>query len=157
MCQFLALHSFAHNKCMCSQLVRYAAANLCLLFFPLSTFSVSTPTKVALPSPLNPGYVSALAVADRFLQAWQAGDAENGIAMLTEHAKKGMNPDDLDKFFSASDSSAYEVDRGKRMRRGHYEFPVVLVNRSANKLHRKFSSIVIVNTSNNEWAVDKLP
>lgn len=138
-------------------LVRYAAASLCLLFFPLPSFSVPTPAKVAPPSSLNAEYVSALAVADRFLQAWQAGDAENGIAMLTEHAKKGINPDDLDKFFSASDPSAYEVDRGKRIRRGHYEFPVVLVSRTANKLRRKFSSIVIVNTSNNDWAVDKLP
>jgi hypothetical protein len=115
------------------------------------------PAKVASSSSLDTEYASALAVADRFLQAWQAGDAENGISMLTEHAKKGMSPDDLDKFFSTSNPSAYEVDRGKRMRHGRYEFPIVLVNRTANKLHRKFSSIVIVNTSNSDWAVDKLP
>lgn len=142
---------------MFCRLLRYFAAGFSLLFFSTPAFPVPTPAKVTRESFLDAEYASALAVADHFLQAWQTGDAENGIAMLTEHAKKGMNPDDLDKFFSASNPSAYEIDRGKAIRRGRYEFPIVLVNRTANRLRRKFSTIVIVNTSNNDWAVDKLP
>lgn len=148
---------FAHNDCMFLWLVRRVATSLCLLTLSLPTFSLATTAKVDRAATLDAEYASALAVADRFLQAWQGGDAENGIAMLTEHAKKSLNPGDLDKFFSASNRTAYEIDHGKRMRRGRYEFPVVIVNQAANKLHRKFSSIVIVDTSNNDWAVDKLP
>ncbi|MGC1372883.1 MAG: hypothetical protein WA824_12170 [Candidatus Sulfotelmatobacter sp.] len=125
--------------------------------FVLLTFSLPSTAKVPRAASLDSGYLSALAAADRFLQAWQSGDGENGIALLTERAKKGINPDGLDKFFSASEPSGYEINRGKRVRRGRYEFPVVLVSRGSNKLHREFSSIVIVNTSNNDWAVDKLP
>ncbi|MGB7129826.1 MAG: hypothetical protein WBD59_03395 [Candidatus Sulfotelmatobacter sp.] len=137
---------------MFSRQVRSLGASLILL-----TFSFPSTAKVSHAASLDSDYVSALAAADRFLHAWQSGDGENGIALLTERAKKGMNPDGLDKFFSASGPSGYEINRGKRVRRGRYEFPVVLVSRVSNKLHREFSSIVIVNTSNNEWAVDKLP
>ncbi len=128
-------------------------ATVCFLLI----FSFLSAAKVSSVSSLDANYVSALAAADRFLQAWQSGDAETGISLLTEGAKKGMKPGDLDKFLSAADPSAYEIDRGKRVKRGRYEFPVVMVSRTPNKLHRKFSSIVIVNTSNNDWAVDKLP
>ena len=133
-------------------MIRPLAASFFLLIFPLLSSGRVPPG----PS-LGLDYVSALAAADHFLQAWQSGDAGSGIALLTEHAKKGLNADDLDKFFSASEPSAYEIDRGKRVKRGRYEFPVVIVSRISNKLHRKFSSIVILNTSNNDWAVDKLP
>lgn len=132
--------------------VRLLTAAFLLLFLP----QVSR-AKVPNPSNVDSDYVFALATADHFLQAWQSGDAENGIPLLTEHAKQKENPDDLDKFFSAPQPSAFEIDRGKRLTRGRYQFPVVMVSRISNKLHRKFSSIVILNTSGKDWAVDKLP
>jgi hypothetical protein len=105
------------------------------------------------------GYVSALAVADHLLQAWQAGDVENGMTLLTGHAKEAVDKDVLEKFFSNPESSGYEIDHGKLLKRGHYEFPVVLTTVSSNnaRVRRRFSTIVIVNTGNNDWAVDKLP
>jgi hypothetical protein len=106
---------------------------------------------------LDPDYPSALAAADHFLQAWQSNDAENGIAVLTAHAKKNVSRDALERFFASGERSAYEINHGKRVRRGRYEFPVVLVTRESNRLHRKFSAILIVNTGGNDWAVDKLP
>ena len=56
-------------------------------------------------------------------------------------------------------AAAYEIARGKLLKPGRYEFPVVLVIGSAKSPHtrRRFSSIVVVNTGNNGWAVDKLP
>ena len=114
----------------------------------------------AQPAPvLDSAYASALATADHFLQAWQAGDAENGMALLTTHAKEAVNRNVLERFFSSSESSAYEIDRGKRWKRGRYEFPVVLVTVPSKNRHtrRRFSAIVIVNTGDNDWAVDKLP
>jgi hypothetical protein len=111
------------------------------------------------PAPaLDPGYVPALAAADHFLQAWQSGDIENGMALLTSHAKKKATPEILERFFSNPGPSAYEIGRGKLLKRGRYEFPVSLVSgTSKNSRTRHFSSIVVVNTGNNDWAVDKLP
>ncbi|MGC2543760.1 MAG: hypothetical protein WA372_21345, partial [Candidatus Sulfotelmatobacter sp.] len=65
---------------------------------------------------LDSGYVPALAAADRFLQAWQSGDAENGIALLTGRAKEAATADGIDKFFSNSAPSAYEIGRGKLLK-----------------------------------------
>jgi hypothetical protein len=111
------------------------------------------------PPVAEPGYVQALAAANHLLQAWESGDAENGMALLTNHAKEAANPNVVEKFFSNSGLSAYEISRGKLLKRGRYEFPVVLVGAVSKNVRtrRRFSSIVVVNTGNNDWAVDKLP
>ena len=103
-------------------------------------------------------YIAALAAADHFLQARQSGDVESGMALLTGHAKEKVALEGLDKFFSEP-VSAYEIGHGKLLRHGRYEFPVVLASASTNSAHarRRFSSVVIVNTGHNDWAVDKLP
>ena len=122
-----------------------------------------------LPSPLegkarpalglDPGYVPALAAADHFLQAWQSGDLENGTALLSSHAKEVATTDVVEKFFASPVSSAFEISRGKLLKRGRYEFPVAMVTEAAKntRAHRHFSSIIVVNTGKNDWAVDKLP
>jgi hypothetical protein len=128
------------------------------LALPLSPLSAKTAPAKTAPGALDAGYVPALAAADHFLQAWQSGDTENGIALLTGHAKDVATTDGIDKFFSNSAAAAYEIGRGKLLKRRRFEFPVVLVRvASGNRTRRRFSSIVIVNTGNNDWAVDKLP
>jgi hypothetical protein len=121
----------------------------------ISTASSAAKTRPA--TALDSGYVSALAAADHFLQAWQSGDVESGLGSLSNHAKDSGTTDVVERFFSNSSSVAYEVDRGKRVKRGRYAFPVVLVTISSKTVRRRFSSIVVVNTGNNDWAVDKLP
>jgi hypothetical protein len=79
------------------------------------------------------------------------------MVLLTGHAKEAATTDAVDKFFSSTPPSAYEIGRGKLLKRGRYEFPVVLVSVSKNRGHRRFTSIVIVDTGKNDWAVDKLP
>jgi hypothetical protein len=108
-------------------------------------------------SALGPGYVSALSAANRLLQAWQSGDVENGMVLLSSHAKEAATTEVVEQFFSNPSASAYEIGRGKLVKRGRYEFPVVLVTGNSKKLRRKFSSIVVVNAGNDDWAVDKLP
>jgi len=133
-----------------------ASRRLRLLSLIFCAFLLLTP--LAAKTPSDAGYVPALAAADHFLQAWQSGDAENGMALLTKHAKEGATTDGVDKFFSNSAGSAYEIGRGKLLKRGRYEFPVVLVSAGKNNhTRRRFSSIVIVDTGKNDWAVDKLP
>jgi hypothetical protein len=111
------------------------------------------------PSTVDPNYISALAVADHFLQAWQAGDVENGMALLSNRAKEQITADRLDNFLSPP-IAAYEIGRGTRVKRGHYEFPVVLMGGGQPKEKRpkrRFSSIIVLHTGDNDWAVDKLP
>jgi hypothetical protein len=55
--------------------------------------------------------MKALAAADRFLQAWQGGDIETGLVMLTAQAKNRTSHDEIEQVFSTSTPSAYEIDR----------------------------------------------
>jgi hypothetical protein len=142
-----------------------------LLVVTFAVTQISNPAGVLAASRMEPArsstlgsdYTSALATADRFLQAWQAGDAENGMVLLTGHAKAKISPDDLEAFFSAASPAAYEIARGKVIRRGRYQFPVLLLggqsSPSASKglPRRRVSSIVVLHTGNDDWAVDKLP
>jgi len=109
--------------------------------------------------PLDPNYLLALGTANRYLQAWQSGDVETGTALLSSHAKEKVTTEILDDTFSAPGPLAYEIGRGKMLRRGRYEFPVVLVGPALASKHarRRFSNIVILNTGNYDWTVDKLP
>jgi hypothetical protein len=129
------------------------------LILCISLLTLPLAGKTPPGSALGPGYAPALAAADRLLQSWQSGDVENGMSLLTSHAKEAATTDVVEQFFSNPSPSAYEIGRGKLVERGRYEFPVVLVTGGSKKLHprRKFSSIVVVNTGNNDWAVDKLP
>jgi hypothetical protein len=132
----------------------FSSLILCVsLFLLLSPLAAKTQPAAGLDS----GYVSALGAADRFLQAWQSGDVENGLVLLTTHAKEKATTDVVEKFFSNLGPSAYEIGRGKLLKHGRYEFPVVLVGTSKNHARRRFSSIVIVDTGRNDWAVDTLP
>jgi hypothetical protein len=125
------------------------------IVFVLLSVSVAT---AADPAPSR-AYLSALSAADRFLQAWQSNDAEAGMALLTNHAKQASTPETMEAFFSNTPPSAYEIGHGKPLRPGRYEFPVTLISHSsaAAGIHRQFSTIIVVNTGNNDWAVDKLP
>lgn len=112
-------------------------------------------TRKGAPSPAD--YLSALSAANHFLQAWQSSDAENGVSLLTSRAKKAASTEIIEQFFSNDGPSAYEIERGKRLARGRYEFPVVLMTFRKNRVHRQFSNIIVLNTGGNDWAVDKLP
>ena len=156
---FLERDFIPHNASMafCGAL-RRALPALLLVSLCFSLLLSPLAAKIHPTRDVDSGYIPALAVADHFLQAWQSGDTENGIALLTSRAKEAATTDGIDRFFSNSKPSAYEVGRGKLLKPGHYEFPVVLVSASKNDhLRRRFSSIVIVDTGHNDWAVDKLP
>jgi hypothetical protein len=138
--------------------LRLTSWTLCLfLFMPLLVLPLAAKTR---PAPTQgPGYVEALAAADHFLQAWQSGDVGNGTALLTSHCKEKATTDVLENFFDGSRLSAYKVGRGKLIKRGRYEFPVVLIstNEKGSRVRRRFSNVVVVDTGHNDWAVDKLP
>ena len=139
-----------------------AAALSALLLFaslPLQAKAKPKPSKASAP---DPNYVAALAAADHFLHAWQTQDHETGLVMLTDSAKRHTSDEHLQDFFSRGNATAqaYEIGRGTRLKPGRYSFPVTLVVATAGKERapsRRFSQIIVIRTSKEDWAVDKLP
>ena len=106
------------------------------------------------------GYSSALAAANRFLQAWQNQDRETGLLMLTDAAKQGSSQERTDSFFSSGKDAAYEIARGRRLKAGCYAFPVTffISDSESNRSGRtQKSQIIVVRAGKDEWAIDKVP
>ena len=106
------------------------------------------------------GYSSALAAANRFLQAWQNQDRETGLLMLTDAAKQTSSQERMESFFSSGNDAAYEIARGKKLKAGRYAFPVTLFTAhsdSSQPGRPQRSQIVVVRAGKDEWAIDKLP
>jgi hypothetical protein len=136
--------------------VKRSLAVILLLFLPIPS-SGGPRRHPAKPAPLSDtGYVFALGTANRFLCAWQTGDLEAGVILVSDHARRSHNMGHLEEFFSGGSDRAYEINRGKG-HPGRYSFPVVLVTTTGSGLHRTFSEIIVVDTGKNDWAVDKLP
>jgi hypothetical protein len=137
---------------------------MCFVLFSALAFAKNPPA--AHPSSAHPAsssmdsdYISALATANHFLYAWQSQDEEGGIVMLTDAAKHHTSSDKLDSFFSHSGTASYQVQRGKKLAKGRYVFPVALFTATAGKnarIHSYYSEIVIFQAGG-DWAVDKLP
>ena len=134
--------------------VRLLSIVVCMMLSQLASQA-----RTQRPAALDSSYLPALAAADRYLQAWQSADMELGLTLLSGHAKEIVTSDELEKIFSAAGPLSYEIGRGKLRKRGRYEFPVVLVGPgpSGAPVRRHFSNIAVVDTGNNDWAVDKLP
>ena len=128
------------------------------------TASLSTPTVArnkhssSVTAP-DREYTSALAAANRFLQAWQNEDHETGLLMLTDAAKQNSSEDRTESFFSSGNDAAYEIARGRKLKSGRYAFPVTLfVSHSEQTSGRpQRSRIIVVRAGKDEWAIDKLP
>jgi hypothetical protein len=125
-----------------------------LLAAPVLAGSHSHPAKHDVPT--DPGYVFALAAAGHFLHAWQTGDLENGMVLISDGIRHSQNADKLEEFFSSGTQRAFEVSRGHG-HSGFYTFPVVLMTLHAAHITRKASEIVLIETGKNDWVVDKLP
>lgn len=137
--------------------MKFPLAAIVLVFLPLQSWGAGPHRHSPKPVTLNDsGYVFALGTANRFLQAWQTGDLETGMVLLSDSVRRLHNAEKLEQFFSNGSDRAYEIGRGKR-HPGRYRYPVVLVTKSGSDLHRTYSEIILVNTGKNDWAVDKLP
>ncbi len=130
---------------------------VCLFLLTNSVWAGSHSHPAKQADALDPGYVFALAAANHFLHAWQTGDVENGMVLLSNSLRHSQNADRVEEFFSNATNRAFEITRGKG-RSGRYTFPVVLVTpRGSSRITRKFSEIVLIDTGKNDWVVDKLP
>ena len=139
--------------------IRFAASLFLLTVFLMTPGwgrSKGHPAKPENPS--DPGYVFALAAANHFLHAWQTGDLESGMVLLSNGLRHSQNADQMEEFFSNANVKirSFEITRGTG-HEGRYSFPVVLVTVRKSHIARKFSEIVLIETGKNDWVVDKLP
>ena len=135
------------------------ALSLALQASTVSIAKTRHSTSSPAPAP-DLGYASALAAANRFLQAWQNQDHETGLLMLTDVAKQKSSEDRLEAFFASGHDAAYEIARGRKLKTGCYAFPVALFTSlpdSASAVRPQKSQIVVVRAGKDEWAIDKLP
>ena len=102
-------------------------------------------------------YLSALATADRLLDAWIAGEFEIGESLLSETCSGSS--DDIESFFASPSPRAFEIKHGKRLRPGTYEFAVVLLGPPAgdSRISVRHSTILVSKASDDRWLVEKLP
>jgi hypothetical protein len=122
-----------------------------------STVSIAKSKRAPVLAAADPGYASALAAANHFLQAWQNQDHETVLLMLSDAAKQASSEARLNNLLSPGSDAAYEIARGKKLKTGGYTFPVALFP-SANKTgHSQRTEIVVVHAANDEWTIDKMP
>jgi len=129
---------------------------IAVLVMAMITIPASARARKQPATPADPGYVLALATANRFLLSWQSGDLANGVVLLSDSIRHTENADKLEEFFSADGDRGFEIGAG-RPNHGHYTFPVVLVTTKAGHLSRRISSMILTLTGKNDWVVDKLP
>ena len=116
-------------------------------------------TRPRNPTPADADYVAALSAANHFLYAWQTQDHEAGLLLLSDGLKRHVSEEQIDAVFSAAPGmqQSYLISAGKKLKTGHYSFPVALLQARMGTVHRRFSEIVVVRTGKDDWAIDKLP
>lgn len=128
------------------------------IFLALPAWPRSHPHATKQGIPTDSGYVFALAAANHFLHAWQTGDLESGMVLLSDGLRHSQNADQMENFFSNAKTKirSFEITIGHGYS-GHYTFPIVLVTPKGNHITRKFSEITLIEAGKNDWVVDKLP
>ncbi len=139
------------------RLTRTFVLTLCLL--TSASFYARPKNLSAVP---DSDYIFALSAANHFLHAWQTGDQETGILMLTNRLKQKTNEDALSDFFSSASSrpQSFEIEHGRKLAPGRYKFPVTLFHNSASikrRMSPRSSSLVVVHAGKDDWAIDRLP
>ncbi len=150
------MHENKHSKARASGRVKPAIVLIFLVLLPAPLWAGRHRAAAKTAAVTDPAYVLALSAANRFLHAWEAGDLETGMVLLSDHVRRTQNADSIEQFFAAGPERGFEIMRGTG-HKGRYHFPVVLVTREGNTARRVSSKIILVNTGKNDWAVDKLP
>jgi len=102
-------------------------------------------------------YMLALKTADLFLTAWISGEWDVAQSMLNVRLSE---PDgEFESFMVSACPCAYEVNHGKKLRPGTYEFPVVLFRPPAgnSRIAVQHSAIVVSRGREDRWVIEKIP
>jgi hypothetical protein len=136
--------------------IRFAYLFLLTVFLTTPLWAASKGRPAKQENPTEPGYVFALAAANNFMHAWQTGDLESGMVLLSDGIRHSQSADTLEQFFSNGTEHTFEIMHGHG-HQGRYIFPVVLVTLRGSHVTRRSSEIIMVETGKNDWVVDKLP
>jgi hypothetical protein len=136
--------------------MRFACLFLLTLFLAIPAWSRAHPHSSKQETPTDAGYVFALAAANHFLHAWQTGDIESGMVLLSDGLRHSQSADKMEEFFSNKATRSFEITSGHG-NSGRYTFPIVLVTARDTHVARKISQITLVEAGKNDWVVDKLP
>ena len=150
-------NAFVNRRVICGATF-FLALTLAATFLPAPAFA-RIRAHHAQSAP-DADYVSALAVANKFLYAWQNHDEETGLLLLTDGVKKSSTEDNIASFFTSAAVATYEIGRGKKLKPGLYAFPLALYNSrlGAEKVcPRRYSQVNVIKTGKEDWAIDKLP
>ena len=109
-------------------------------------------------------YVAALAAANRFCQAWQAGNFSEGRKLLTRRLTR-QHPDNRLRDAIAGPlnprHSAYEVSDGKKLGPGRIEFQVRLFfgygGDIEDRIETGLERMVLAREDDGRWRVDEFP
>ena len=134
--------------------IRLAHLSLLTIFLAAPSWARSHKPEI----PTDSGYAFALAAANQFLHAWQTGDLENGMVLLSDGLRHSQNADHVEDFFSnaAVKIRSFEITTGHG-HPGQFTFPIILVTPRGSHITRKFSEITLIEAGKNDWVVDKLP
>lgn len=109
-------------------------------------------------------YFGALRTVDDFLNAWLNLDPKNGIALLTQNAKRSKTPDELQRYFSGKQPAheAYEIVGFKKIDANMFEFHVWMYGYAMGlygpgEWSRPPGEIIRVVKEDNRWYVENLP
>ena len=69
-------------------------------FLAIPAFPRTHPHSTKQETPTDAGHAFALAAANHFLHAWQTGDLENGMVLLSDGLRHSQNADQMEDFFS---------------------------------------------------------
>jgi hypothetical protein len=150
--------SFVNLRVLCAARI-FLPLILAAYFIPEASFARIRPAHHAQSAP-DAEYVSALAVANKFLYAWQSQDEEAGLLLLTDTVKKTSTEDKVEAFFTSAPIATYEIGRGKKLKPGLYAFPLALYSSAPGReklCHPRYSLLNVVKTGKEDWAIDKLP
>ena len=133
-------------------------SKLALILAVLLVLPLSARNQPKSPS-VDADYVSALATANKFLQAWQSHDKETAALLLSDHARGHTSADALSSFFSTRSEQAYELFPGRKLAPGRYEFPIALYSAPEPNhwTHPRTSTLRLIHAPNSDWIVDNLP
>jgi len=109
------------------------------LLISISVYSANPLFARTRPESVDRDYLTALAVANKFLNAWQTQDQETAALLLDDHLREPISEDKLQALFAVPTGaqSAFEITRGRKLATGRYEFPIILFRVSSSSTKRQ--------------------
>ena len=115
-------------------------------------------------TPYDADYLAALAIADRFCEAWRAGDVGVGRMLLTRRLIRQHSDQRINDAIAARGNprhEAFEIFDGQRLADGRFAFRVRLflsyAGQSGQRIETPVELIIVAPGEDGQWRVDGFP